>query len=162
MPIAKNLAKLQKRKADTKLHPLGRKFKQLTTAELRQSKLDSVKAKRDDALEKKMERHKFVQALCRQLGKEVYSLSEARTMCQEYIDRNKADLEKLEKERRPGRPPSSKYQKTKLLYDSESQEFREGFNFVDVTDALNVKHLIKWEGTWGGLNMIKLIRVRPE
>lgn len=162
MPIAKNLAKLQKRKADTKLHPLGRKFKQLTTAELRQAKLDSSKAKRDGTLERKMERHKFAQALCRNIGKEVYSLDDARTMCQEYIDRNKAELEKMEKERRPGRPPSNKYQKVKLLYDSESQEFKEGFNFVDVTDPLNVKHLSEWEGSWGGLNMIKMFRVRRE
>lgn len=159
MPVVKNLKKLQKKQSSTQLHPNGRKFKQLGTAELRQSKLNTLKAKRNDLHERKLERHRFFQALDKQLQKDVYTEQELRTMCEEFVNRNLPELQEMEKSRRPGRAPTNKHQQLKLLYDNEQEEFTTGLNVIDLTDPKTVENIRRWDGEWGGLNTLKMTRI---
>jgi len=159
MPVSKSLKKLQKRKSDVALHARSLKYKQFTSAELRQNKLDSKKAQRGEVQEVRLERYKFIKGVCENLGQSTYTIDQMRTVIQEFIDRNQPEIAKLEKERRPGRPPSNKLLNLKNLVDFETQEYKSGFNMVDLTDPKTVESLLAWNGTWGGINTLKMTRI---
>jgi translation machinery-associated protein 16 len=43
--------------------------------------------------------------------------------------------------------------------DRERDEFKTGYEVPDLTDGLVVKNLKSWNGTPGGLNTIKFIKI---
>lgn len=159
MPVSKSLKKLQKRKSDTALHARSLKYKQFTSAELRQSKLEKMKAARNEKHEVKLERFKMVKDVCDRMKQTSYTVEEMRTIIQSFIDRNRPELEKLESERRRNRPPSNKLLNIRNQIEAEEKEFQSGFNFVDLTDPKTVENLARWEGTLGGLNTLRMTRV---
>jgi translation machinery-associated protein 16 len=75
------------------------------------------------------------------------------------VCRDDDELDKLKAARRPGRPASNKQDLLQIKVDKEKKEYKEGFTVPDLTDKQTVEGLKKWNGTPGGINVLKFIRV---
>lgn len=75
-----------------------------------------------------------------------------------YIQRDGEELGRLESERRPGRPSSTREDLLKRRVDTENREYEAGFWIPDMEDADNVAQLERWTGEWTSLNTLKYIR----
>jgi translation machinery-associated protein 16 len=76
-----------------------------------------------------------------------------------YIARDADEYAKEQRERRPGRPASTREDALKKKLQVENQEYNSGYWIPDVTDAMVVHKLKEWEGLWPQLNTLKYIRI---
>lgn len=174
MPVFKSLSKIQKKTKDSIIHPRSRNSKQLTRATLRQERLGKKQAARADVQGSKIWRFQFFQHIVNldrlhnpesQKGSALpkpakeYTLDDLRTYVEMFLSTDKKELEKLQSERRPGRPASAKQDKLQIKIDAEQAEYKSGFLVPDLTDVQCVEALINWKGDLGGLNVIKTTSV---
>ncbi|PRT54224.1 Translation machinery-associated protein 16 [Wickerhamiella sorbophila] len=159
MPIAKSLGKVQKQKGGTKLHPKGRKIKQLTRAQLRQDKLQTNKSMRSDAQSQKLLRLHFFKSFIEKIEQESYTIPEIHDMIVAYIERNSDELDQLKSQRRPGRPSSSRQDSLQMQLEYDDREYNDGFTLPDLRDPQVVKALKAWKGSVGGTNTLVSIRI---
>lgn len=76
-----------------------------------------------------------------------------------FLARDSDELAKLKAARRPGRPASSRQDLLQIKTDKERQEYKEGFTVPDITDSATVEGLKAWNGTQGGINVLKFVRI---
>lgn len=79
-----------------------------------------------------------------------------------FLARDSDELAKLKAARRPGRPASSRQDLLQIKTDKERQEYKEGFTVPDITDRATVDGLKAWNGTQGGINVLKFVRIAEE
>lgn len=70
------------------------------------------------------------------------------------MHRDDHELERFEKERRPGRPPTAKHLALKNRIEREMEEFKTGYKVPDLTKMENVEALKRWDGTNGSLAQV--------
>ena len=66
---------------------------------------------------------------------------------------------KLEDERRPGRPRSTREDLLKQRKAMDEREYDGGFWMPDITEAANLKILREWNGEWTQLGTLKYVRI---
>lgn len=159
MPIAKSLGKIQKAKGSNKLHPKGRKIKQLTRAQLRQDKLQANKSLRSEAQNQKLLRLHFFKTFTEKVNQESYTIPELHQMIVAYIERDNDELETLKSQRRPGRPSSSRQDTLQMQLEYDNREYNDGFMLPDLRNPETVKALAAWQGSVGGTNTLTSIRL---
>lgn len=171
MPVFKSLSKVQKKVSsrDNVIHPRSRNSKQIARATLRQEKLNKKQAARNDVHGSKIWRFQFFQHIVNldriQAQKQEnpspkkYTVDDLRTYVDLFLSTDLKEIEKLQSERRPGRPSSSRQDKLQLKIDSEQSEYKSGFLVPDLTDESCVEALTNWKGDLGGLNAIKTTMV---
>lgn len=159
MPIAKSLGKVEKQKGGNKLHPKGRKIKQLTRAQIRQDRLQVQKSKRSDAQSQKLLRLHFFKSFIEKIEQESYTISEIHDMVVAYIERNNDELDQLKAQRRPGRPSSSRQDSLQMQLEYDNREYNDGFTLPDLRNPQIVKALQAWQGSQGGTNTLEFIRL---
>lgn len=165
MPLAHNLNKVTKNlsKSTGSIHIKGRKFKQLNRATLRDQKLTARKAKAHEQREKEVQDFKFIQeAINNRKEQETFTLDEMKLFIESFLSRYDEELTRLRKERRPGRPATSRQQilEEKVKYDE--QIYKTGYRIPDLSDKDTVEKLKNWNGSSGGLTIMKFIRVSKD
>jgi translation machinery-associated protein 16 len=79
-----------------------------------------------------------------------------------FISRDQEEVDNLQKERRPGRPASSRQDQLTIKIEKEQKEFKTGFLVPDLSDLKTVERLKLWNGDQGGLNVLKFVRVAED
>jgi translation machinery-associated protein 16 len=108
-----------------------------------------------------VQRIRFVQDAVAE-REEPLSTEEVRALAAEYVDRNAAELEEVQAARRPGRPADLREVLLREQRDGDEREFEAGYWMPDVTDAVTLEAIKKWNGRWVMLNTIGFIRVTRE
>jgi len=83
-------------------------------------------------------------------------------LVKQYLARDDDLLEDLKKERRPGRPPSTRQTLLEQLRQNEEGEYVSGFWMPDLRDAENVQKLSRWNGEWAALGPLDFVRLKKE
>ena len=78
------------------------------------------------------------------------------------MHRDDGELERYERERRPGRPPAPKHTALKNRVEKEIEEFRTGFYMPDLQDWENIENLQHWDGKTGSLALVEFTRVAKD
>lgn len=165
MPIAHNLKKVAKNVAKSlaAIHVKGRKFKQLNRATQRDEKITAKKAKALQQRTNNQALYYFLQQLINDdedfAKMETFSLSQLKKMIEMHVSRHDDELEELRLQRRPGRPMTSKHQILEEKVKHDRHLWDTGIKAPDLTDKDTVANLRKWNGTLGGLTVMKHIDV---
>ena len=76
-----------------------------------------------------------------------------------YLDHYSEEIAQLKRERRPGRPSTSREDQVKRSIVTEGGEYEAGYWLPDLRDVKNVEALREWSGQWSALNTLKFIRL---
>lgn len=155
MPIARSLAKVHKRKADSNLHPRGRKIKQLTRATLREQRVEKHRQTRQPAQQRRINRLQFIKTFVEKLNGRDIDLEVMHAVIQAYVDRLDQDIEELERQRRPGRPKPSKLDSLLNQKEIDGHEYEVGFELPNLLSPETLRAVLSWQGSLGGLSGIK-------
>ncbi|KAI9772040.1 MAG: hypothetical protein M1840_001328 [Geoglossum simile] len=167
--MPKNLVKAQKKIRKKRgsnansLHENSRDAQMLRRAGARGDKLARISAARAKLNRSHLQRVAFFQQAAKE-AKEPFTIEFTQSLIQTYIHRDDEELSKLKKERRPGRPSSTREDMLKQKAEMERKEFETGFNTPDMQDGKNVEALLRWTGEWTSLSNIKFVRIaeRPK
>ncbi|CCF55830.1 hypothetical protein KAFR_0A03950 [Kazachstania africana CBS 2517] len=169
MPVSKSLSKIKKNlKSKGKkptLHPDGRKFKQLTRATLRDEKISARKRAHNERRSNELARVKFVQDVINSESfrdRATFDFDTIVIFIRQFIERDDDELNELIEERRANRPPSNKQLILQSKKNLELEEFAKGFLVPDLTTEQNVTFLRNWNGDFGSMSTLKLIRVNSD
>lgn len=145
------------------LHVKGRKFKQLNRATEREHKLQKKRLQYAEQKNHELLIYLHIQEKINEdKNKVVFTPEDMREFISEYISRNDEELAQIEKDRRPGRPLSSKQQLQLEKRKHDEHVFETGFRIPDVSDKLTVERLRGWNGTSGSLSSWKYIMITKE
>ncbi|KAI9728391.1 MAG: hypothetical protein M1828_003791 [Chrysothrix sp. TS-e1954] len=106
-----------------------------------------------------VERIAFFQQEVSQRGKEPFTPEEIHKSIQNYIGRHDENLEQLQAERRPGRPPTKQQEVLQQRKQSEKGEYLSGLWMPLMTDTKNLEALEEWNQEWTALGTMKYCRV---
>ncbi|CAL9737336.1 hypothetical protein MOSE0_L08988 [Monosporozyma servazzii] len=174
MPVSKSLSKIHKNLSKKKratgktvtLHPNGRKFKQINRATLREAKVIERKRVFTERKSGELSRIKFMQDLINTLDQykdhTKFNTSEIAEFIQLFINRDDEEIDDFKAKRKPNRPPHGKQLLLENKRQSEMEEFQKGFQIPDLTLEDNVKFLRKWNGSFGAMSTLKLMRVNSK
>lgn len=145
------------------LHVKGRKFKQLNRATEREHKLQKKRLQYAEQKNHELLIYLHIQEKINEdKNKVVFTPEDMREFISEYISRNDEELAQIEKDRRPGRPLSSKQQLQLEKRKHDEHVFETGFRIPDVSDKLTVERLRGWNGTSGSLSSWKYIMITKD
>lgn len=158
------LAKVQKHVSKKKgskinsLHENSRDARRLRNAGARDDRVARLTAVRQKANGQWLERVAFFQD---NLPETLHPLDveRVRALIEEYLARNNEELEQLNAERRPGRPPSTRFTLLEQLRDVEKKEYAGGFWMPNLQDAETLVNLDAWKGDWISLGNLRFVRV---
>ncbi|AMD21152.1 HEL128Wp [Eremothecium sinecaudum] len=167
MPVSKSLTKIQQNMKGKKhtVHPKGRKFQQLNKATLRDDKIQAKKRAHNEKKSNELSRIKFIQDVINTgelKERTVFTYIDTATIISQFIARDDEELEMLKSKRRPNRPPTNRQQLLEEKKKTELREFTTGFLCPDLTKEDNVFFLRHWNGSFGALSTLLLIRVNDK
>lgn len=168
MPTGKSLLKVSKvvKKGRSQVvHPKGRKFSKLNKASLREVKLDKKKMQHLEKREHELQRLLFFQEAAENRVNDTtkrFTFDQVKLFIEAYLSRFDEELETLRAQRRPGRPASKRQDLLEMQLERDQNEYKSGFKVPDLSDPSNVEHLIKWNGTIGGVTNIKFHHIAQE
>lgn len=156
MPFVKSLRKVSKKLSKQlagSLHVKGRKFKQLNRATERENKLNLRKLKFAEQKNHELLFYLHFQEKINELPDvKTFSAEEMRDFLNEYVCRNDEEIAEIEKQRRPGRPLTSKHQLQLEKRKHDEHIFATGWKTPDLSDEVTVRRLREWNGTSGSVN----------
>lgn len=165
MPIAHSLNKVSKNvaKSTGQMHVKGRKFKQLNRATLREQKLMQKKVKHQEQKDHELFVIKhFQDQVLAHSDKEVFLLDDMKAFLEVYLARFDEEIADLQKEKRAGRPVSSRQ---KILQEKKKHEqhvYETGFKVVNIADKKTVERLKLWNGSNGGVTVMDFVHIHKD
>lgn len=161
MPIAHKLSKVKKNaaKLTAAMHVKGRKLKQLNRATLREKKLTTRKAKAQEQRKHDFLVHRVFQEAVKGREEEIFDLEFMKNVTKSFVHRHDEEIADLESQKRPGRPAPARLQILLEKRKLDCHIFDTGIQVPDLTIKENVVALKAWNGTSGGLEAIKLVRI---
>ncbi|KAK6205544.1 translation machinery-associated protein 16 [Scheffersomyces amazonensis] len=166
MPLAHNLNKVTKNlsKSTASIHIKGRKFKQLNRATLRDKKITEKKQKSLEQKTNELAILFFLQKLIKEQFKaaEVFTLVEMQSFIELFIGRFDDELAQLRKDRRPGRPQTSRQQILEEKVKHEEHIYHTGYKIPNLTDKDTVEKLRVWNGTTGATTGMKFVLITKQ
>ncbi|KAF8461139.1 translation machinery-associated protein 16 [Kalaharituber pfeilii] len=156
------VSKQIKEKQDGKngyVHPGSRDHRRLNWATHREDRIRKVHSEKRRIRNAKLSRVYFFQDYLKERQLPVLTEAQIKELIHSYVHRDDEERERLLKERRPGRPPSSKEDQLKMRFEKEDDEFRTGFWMPDLSDPDNVQKFVAWDGTHGSLPLVKFTRI---
>ncbi|EEH03166.1 suaprga1 [Histoplasma capsulatum G186AR] len=146
--VQKQIAK-QRRKLDS-LHENSRDSKRLRRAGEREHKLAVAASVTMKGRQSFVDRvHFFKENI--QDPPAVLSDGDMAQLITRFIARHQPELDQLQQERRPGRPPVKREEVLREKIEAEGREFESGFWLPDMGDEENIKKLAKWNGEWSSM-----------
>ena len=79
-----------------------------------------------------------------------------------YVCRDDAALAEEKKERRAGRPMSTRQKLLEQVGEYEKKEYETGLWMPDLRDQVTVENLVGWRGEWNGLAQMKFVRTKRD
>ncbi|KAI9758538.1 MAG: Rad2 nuclease [Chaenotheca gracillima] len=161
--MPKSLAKVQKKirkkyGGSNSLHENSRNSQRLRRAGAREDKLARVSASRAKSNLVLIHRVAFFRIGAQKVTGPI-STAQVQEIIQTYIDRDAEELSKLRKDRRPGRPTSTREDLLSQRIAGEQREYEIGYFMPDIQDEGNLERLAKWNGEWTSLGTIKFTRI---
>ncbi|TQS36183.1 hypothetical protein Golomagni_03372 [Golovinomyces magnicellulatus] len=165
--MSKGLKKIQKKIACKKgktsaLHENSRDAQRLKRAQGRDEKLERVALARRKNERPLLERTAYFQKPIKLNGGKVLGMEEIQTLIKSFLNQHIEELSLLKKQRRPGRPPSTREDLVRMKVARDDKEYRDGFYMPDLTDENNVTYFSLWEGNWSYLSTLKWVRVSSD
>lgn len=140
-------------------HPDSRKAAQLARTQLRKNKLSDARSEKKKKLAAEADVCGFFYHALPPEG--VLSLQELHSLVRDvWLTRHDHELEEERSARRKGRPKSTKEVKLEEIKLRESEEYRTGFEVLDLTHSANVELFRKWDQTEAAyVQMLRFIRI---
>ncbi|KAG9231037.1 translation machinery-associated protein 16 [Amylocarpus encephaloides] len=158
--LEKTRKKIAKKKGNiTALHENSRDSQRLRRAQNRDDKLLRVASARKKNDKPLVVRAAYFQESIRENDGKPLELSAIQELITTYVHQNDEEFGVLKKERRPGRPASTREDLLKIKIAADEKEYENGFYLPDLTDADNVVFLDRWEGDWSYLSTLKWVRI---
>ncbi|EST07961.1 Translation machinery-associated protein 16 [Kalmanozyma brasiliensis GHG001] len=141
-------------------HPYSRRATQLARVAHRKDKLNQAKSVRSRSSNAKVDR---LSTLILMLPDDIDALPDLAAVHafvkDNFLTRHHDELEELRADRRPGRPPHKREVELKEVIAKELQEYNEGLEIPDFTNATNVKLLREWQGDPQALPLFRMVRI---
>lgn len=141
-------------------HPYSRRATQLARVAHRKDKLNHAKALRSRSSSAKVDR---LSTLILMLPDDLEALPDLASVhafvADTFLTRHNDELQELQSERRPGRPPHKREIELKETIAKELQEYNEGIELPDLTNPTNVKLLRDWQGDPQALPLFRMVRI---
>ncbi|KAJ3171139.1 hypothetical protein HDU88_008175 [Geranomyces variabilis] len=142
-------------------HPYSRKATQLRRALNRDDKLHTQKKAGDVKKTRIVDRMLwFKYALDDDLV--AATLEHAHEVVRMYIARHDDEIDEIVARLRKGRPPPGRLELLRNLRAKDQQEYNNGIEIPNLTDAKNVAALKAWEGDYNGMAQIKSVVLRAD
>ena len=140
------------------LHENSRDALRLRRAEARDDRVSRVTAVRQKVNQHWLDRVAFFQA---RLPDTLHpmELDRIKDLVNEHLSRHDEELEKLQSERRPGRPASNRQRLLEQQLKMDGLEYESGFWLPDLQDAQTLIKLDAWRGDYTGLALLRFVRV---
>ncbi|CAO1627889.1 unnamed protein product [Parajaminaea phylloscopi] len=152
-------ARTIKRK-DQPTHPNSRRARQLERVALRDVKLSQKKSARGKTVSSKTDR---LSALILMIPDELDRLEDLDALhhfiSDSFLARRDGELQDLQSERRPGRPPSKQEHDLKESIAAERREYMENMEIPDLLNPTNVRLLREWDGDAQALGLYRMVRI---
>ncbi|KAB8293011.1 hypothetical protein EYC80_007373 [Monilinia laxa] len=144
----------------TALHENSRDSRSLRRAGGRDDKLDRMAAERKRHNRPILERALYFQDAIKKNGVKPLELDAIHSLITTFVHQHDEELNALKKERRPGRPASTREDLLKIKIAADEKEYENGFYLPDLTNSDNVMAFALWENsTWSYLNTLKWMRL---
>ncbi|TVY43987.1 Translation machinery-associated protein [Lachnellula occidentalis] len=165
--LEKTRKKIAKKKGNiTALHENSRDSQRLRRAANRDDKLlrvASARKKSDKPLGKAAARFfvraAFFKALVQDNESKPLELDAIHSAIQTFVHQHDEEFNALKKERRVGRPASTREDLLRIKIATDEKEYETGFYLPDLTDADNTVFLERWDGDWSYLSTLKWVRI---
>ena len=158
--LRKNTKKLQ---GKGPMHLKSRRYKQVQGEKLRNQRVAGKKASSQEQREKQLQLLHYLKENL-QLNNEQtsFTLAEMKILIENYLGRFDAELEALQSERRPGRPPSNRQLALEQIKKQEQHIYDTGYRIPNLLDENTVALLKKWNGTSGGISAFQYISITKD
>ncbi|KIN01024.1 hypothetical protein OIDMADRAFT_103715 [Oidiodendron maius Zn] len=161
--LEKTRKRISKKKGDiTVLHENSRDSQRLRRAQMRDDKLVRVAAARRKNDQPLLQRAAYFQEAIRNNGSLPLGWDAIKTLIHTFVHQYDEEFDALKKERRPGRPPSTREDLLRIKIATDLKEYENGFYLPDLTDVDNVVLLDRWEGAWSYLSTLKWVRISSD
>ncbi|KAL3426265.1 hypothetical protein PVAG01_03056 [Phlyctema vagabunda] len=158
--VEKTRKKIAKKKGNiTALHENSRDSQRLRRALMRDDKLERVAAARKKNDKPLVVRAAFFQEAIRQNEGKPLELDAIQDLIRAFVHQHDEEYNALKKERRAGRPASTREDILRMKITTDEKEYENGFYLPDLTLEENVIYLDRWEGDWSYLSTLKWVRV---
>jgi len=158
--LEKTRKKIAKKKGNiTALHENSRDSQRLRRAQMRDDKLVKVASSRRRSDQPLIERAAYFQEAIRTHNGKPLEMDTILTLIEAFVHQHDEEFNALKKERRAGRPASTREDLLRMKIAADEKEQENGFYLPDLTDADNAVFLNKWEGAWSYLATLKWVRI---
>ncbi|CAG8958641.1 hypothetical protein HYFRA_00009958 [Hymenoscyphus fraxineus] len=158
--LEKTRKKIAKKKGNiTALHENSRDSQRLRRAQNRDDKLLRVASARKKNDKPLVIRAKYFQETIRANEGKPLELDAIHIAISTWVHQNDEEFSNLKKDRRAGRPASTREDLLRIKIAADEKEYESGFYMPDLTDSDNVVFLDRWEGDWSYLSTLKWVRI---
>ncbi|KAH9215011.1 translation machinery-associated protein 16 [Leptodontidium sp. 2 PMI_412] len=155
--LEKTRKKIAKKKGNiTALHENSRDSQRLRRALMRDDKLIKVASARRKNDKPLVQRAAYFQEAIRANEGKALDLDTVQSLIKSFVHQNDEEFNELKKDRRPGRPASTREDLLRIKIAADEKEYENGFY---LTDENNVIYLDRWEGSWSYLSTLKWVRI---
>lgn len=119
-------------------------------------KVASARRKNDKPL---VQRAAYFQEAIRANDGKPLDLESVQNLIKSFVHQHDEEFNELKKDRRPGRPASTREDLLRIKIAADEKEYENGFYLPDLTDENNVIFLDRWEGAWSYLSTLKWVRI---
>ncbi|EMD39224.1 hypothetical protein CERSUDRAFT_36462, partial [Gelatoporia subvermispora B] len=132
-------------KKEKVFHPNSRKAGQLVRTQLRKSKIVELARERSKKFGSQIDVYSFFYHALPPEGSAL-TLQDLHTIVRDvWLARFDAELEEERTSRRKGRPKSTREQKLEEMKLKEAEDYRTGFEVIDLTNPINVELFKRWD-----------------
>ncbi|MCJ1446323.1 MAG: hypothetical protein MMC23_006828 [Stictis urceolatum] len=157
--VSKITKKVSRKKGNiNSLHENSRDAQRIRRASARDDKVTKLSATRAKINQPHLQRVAFFQGAAKATPS-VLDIAECQRLVEGFIHRDDEDLAKLKKERRPGRPASTRQDLLEQRIATEEREYDSGFWIPDLVEEDNFHKIQLWSGEWTSLNTMRYVRV---
>ncbi|KAH8595244.1 translation machinery-associated protein 16 [Bisporella sp. PMI_857] len=158
--LEKTRKKISKKKGNiTALHENSRDSQRLRRAEMRDYKLERVAAARRKNDQPLVVRAAFFQDAIRKNNGNPLELDAIQSLVHDFVHQHDEEYNALKKERRAGRPASTREDVLRMKIAADEKEYENGFYLPDLTDTNNVIFLDRWDGAWAYLSTLNWVLI---
>ncbi|CZR64198.1 probable TMA16 Protein putative involved in cytoplasmic ribosome function [Phialocephala subalpina] len=158
--LEKTRKKIAKKKGNiSALHENSRDSQKLRRAANRDDKLEKVASLRKKHDRPLMERAAYFQEAIRANDGKPLEVDTIQSLVKTFVHQHNEEFSQLKKERRPGRPASTREDLLRIKIAADIKEYEDGFYLPELTDETNVVLLNRWEGSWSYLATLKWVRM---
>ncbi|KAG9251220.1 translation machinery-associated protein 16 [Emericellopsis atlantica] len=143
----------------TALHEKSRDSMRLHKATIRDQRLEKLHSARSKRELPILDRAVYFQESAREVEGGVLDMETVQRLIETFIHQYEEEYNTIKKERRPGRPASSKEDLLKIKIAALKEEHEKGFHIPDVMSAESARKLDEWEGNWTSLTDVPWIKV---